>query len=69
MNWTLNGYKNHWGSFRCFKTRAEARRFAKQQKIPYRAIVQTLQPVNSAMDDWNNLYSVAPDGSYDNVAT
>lgn len=62
-NWTLDGYKAQWGSNRVFRTRAEARRFVKIQKMRPAAIVKTLNMANSAMDDWE-LYDMAPDGSY-----
>ena len=61
MNW------KHEESPRVFATREEVRRFARHKKLPQNRILQTLHPVNFAMDEWGNIYSVAPDGSYDAV--
>lgn len=53
IHWTLDGYRYHYGSYRVFTTRAEARIYAKRQGVPLRAIVTTFARVNSAIDDRN----------------
>jgi hypothetical protein len=63
LHWTLN--RRHYGSFRVFSTRAQARLYAKLHGFPVGAMVQTLAQVNSAIDDTTGqLYSVAPDGEW-----